>query len=104
MQRKDTLNSDPVRDLPNRECRVGCPLPLSDYNTLEDLNTFLVSFFDLNIHFYRITGLEIGQIKPPLFLFHCPDRFQVILLLFPILKQPFSPPGTNQRPELLVRD
>src|SRR4051794_40920198 len=62
MERENTLDTDAVRDLTDRERLVHTRTAAGNNDTLEMLDTLLVAFDDADRYVYRVTGAELGYI------------------------------------------
>jgi len=69
VQREDALDTDAVGDLADREAGRDAGAAASNADALESLDALLVAFLDPDVHTYRITSPEGGNIgTEPLFL------------------------------------
>src|SRR5208337_525615 len=74
VQGENAFHSLAEGGLANREGGVIPGSPLADDCAFEDLNSFLVTFFDFDVHTHGISGLERGQVFFHLQLFNLFER------------------------------
>ena len=68
MHGEDALDANAVRDLANGEGLADSAAALGDADTLESLESFLVTFADADVDTERVAGAERGDVAEPLFL------------------------------------
>jgi hypothetical protein len=69
VHREDALDADSAGDLADRKGLADASAAAGDANTLEGLETLLVTFLDAYVHANRVTGAEGRHIAAePLFL------------------------------------
>ena len=62
MEGEHSLYSHAKACLPDGYSLANSSVFSGDYDSLEDLNSFLVAFFDFYVNADRITGLKLGDI------------------------------------------
>tara|TARA_B100002051_G_C16577260_1_gene555738 strand:- start:557 stop:775 length:219 start_codon:yes stop_codon:yes gene_type:complete len=62
VQREDSLDAFIRDDSTDRDGSVDAPSLLGNEDTLVDLDTFLVTFDDSNMHIDRVANAEIGKL------------------------------------------
>ena len=69
MHRKDSLDADSVRNLPDREGGAVCAAIDLDHDAFEGLDALFLAFDDLDVNANPIADAEFGQVlaEPPLF-------------------------------------
>jgi hypothetical protein len=67
MKWEDSLHPNAIRDLSHGKGGVYLSFAFSYDHTLENLYALFVSFPNSHMNFYRIPGLELGDICPHLF-------------------------------------
>ena len=63
MQREYSLDTAAVSYTSNGESLVDSAVLLSDYSTLEYLDTELLAFLDLNVNLYEVADLDLGSLS-----------------------------------------
>ena len=67
MQREDTFHTFAIADAAHSEGLIETTTALADDDARKNLDTFLVAFDDLGMHFHGIADTELGVIFPKLF-------------------------------------
>src|SRR5947208_3095064 len=70
VQRENTLHTLAEGHLTDSESGVTSGAPPANDRPFEDLDSFLIALFDLDVHPHGITGAELRQALPHLLLFH----------------------------------
>ena len=81
MYREGLLNADTVRDTSDGNGLVDAAMLHSDNGTLEDLNSFAVTFLDLSVYLDGIADLELRQVGLDLLVCENLNSVHRILLL-----------------------
>ena len=83
IDRESTFNADAVGHAAHRECFADPAVAFCNNCTFESLQTFAVSFNNLDPYTYGIADAELGQIAADLFCFDGTDDFVHGLCLLP---------------------
>src|SRR5208283_568485 len=66
VERKDALNTYPIRDFADGEGGAIGSLRLTDDHALEGLDALLFTFLHLPVHPHGVTGAKVGNVLPKL--------------------------------------
>jgi hypothetical protein len=63
VEREDTLNANPVGNLPHGKGRPVTTVRSADYRSFEDLDAFFISLDDLGMNTDGVADFEIGNVS-----------------------------------------